>query len=101
MQGFCFDYSCKHKTLLSSDKTWWYVHQQTLWEEHRSIDSKAKSTYVVTSSSGKAKDIALEILSLINKKSVDTNQLVAVGWYSKTVHSSIKGGCSLIIEESI
>ena len=79
MQGLYFD-SRKDKTLIQVTELDGKRHQRTIWEEHISIVSEPESKYFdhVTPGSGKAKDIASEILSLLNKKSVDTKQIVAV-----------------------
>ena len=72
MQGLYFD-SRKDKTLNQVTEPDGRLHQRTIREEHISIVSKPESIYLdhVTKGSGKAKDIASEILDLLNKKSVD------------------------------
>ena len=76
--------------------------QRTVREEHISIVSEPESKYFdhVTPGSGKAKDIASEILSLLNKGSVDTKQIVAIGCDSTAVNTGIKGGVIQSLEKS-
>ena len=77
-------------------------HQRTIREEHKSIISEPESKYFdhVTPGSGKAKDIASEILSLLNKRSVDTKKIVAIGCDSTAVNIGIKGGVVRLLEKS-
>ena len=77
-------------------------HQRTIREEHISIVSEPESKYFnhVTRGSGKAKDIASEIWSLLNKSSVDTKQIVAIGCDSTAVNTGIKGGVVRLLEKS-
>ena len=99
MQGLYFD-SRKDKTLIQVTELDGQRHQRTIREEHTSIVSETESKYFdhVTPGSGKAKDIASEILSLLNKRSVDTKQIVAIGcdsnssqyWYQRR-RSSVTG----------
>ena len=93
MQGLYFD-SRKDKTLIPVTELDGKRHQRTIREEHISIVSEPESKYFdhVTPGSGKAKDIALEIFSLFNKRSVDTKQIVAIGCDSTAVNTGIKGG---------
>ena len=73
MQGLYFD-SRKDKTLIQAAELDGKRYQQTIREEHISIVNEPESKYFdhVTPGSRKAKDIASEILSLLNKRSVDT-----------------------------
>ena len=77
-------------------------HQRTIREERISIVSEPESKYFdhVAPGSGKAKDIASEILSLLNKRSVDTKQIVAIGRDSTAVNTGIKGGVVRLLEKS-
>ena len=71
MQDFYFD-SQKDKTLIEVIELDGKRHQRTIREEHISIVSKPESKYFdhVTPGSRKVKDIASEIISLLNKRSV-------------------------------
>ena len=73
MQGLYFDFR-KDKTLMQVTEQDGRLHQQTIGKEHISIVSERESRYLgrVSPRSGKAKDIASEILDLLSKKSVDT-----------------------------
>ena len=77
-------------------------HQRTIREERISIVSEPESKYFdhVAPGSGKAKDIASDILSLLNKRSVDTKQIVAIGCDSTAVNTGIKGGVVRLLEKS-
>ena len=77
-------------------------HQRTIREEHIRNVSEPKSKYFdhVTPGSGKANDIASEILSLLNKRSVDTKQIVAIGCDSTAVNIGIKEGVVRLLEKS-
>ena len=68
-------------------------HQRTIREEHISIVSEPESKYFDHANPGseKAKDIASKILSLLNKRSVDTKQIVAIGYDSIAVNTGMKG----------
>ena len=102
MQGLYFD-SRKDKTLIQVTELDGKRHQRTIREEHISIVSEPESKYFdhVTPGSGKAKDIASEILSLLNKRSVDTKQIVAIGCDSRAVNTGIKGGVVRLLEKII
>ena len=78
MQGLYFD-SRKDKTLIQMTELDGKRHQRTIWDEHISIVSEPESKYFdhVTPSCGKTEDIASEIFSLLNKRSVDTKQIVS------------------------
>ena len=100
MQGLYFD-SRKDKTLIQVTELDGKRHQRTIREENISIVSEPESKYFdhVTPGSGKAKDIASEILSLLNKRSVDTKQIVAIGCDSTAVNTGIKGGVVRLLEK--
>ena len=101
MQGLYFN-SRKDKTLIEVTELDGKHHQQTIREEHISIVSKPESKYFdhVSPCSRKAKDIASEILSLLNKRSVDTKQIVAIGCDSTAVNTGIKEGVVRLLEKS-
>ena len=101
MQGLYFD-SRKDKTLIQVTELDGKRHQRTIQKEHISIVSEPKSKYFdhVTPGSGKAKDIASEILSLLNKRFVDTKQIVVIGCDSTAVNTGIKGGVVRLLEKS-
>ena len=101
MQGLYFD-SRKDKTLIQVTEQDGRLHQQTIREELISIVSEPESTYLdhVTPGSGKAKDIASEILDLLSKKSVDNKQIVAIGCDSTAVNTGINGGVLRLLETS-
>ena len=93
MQGLYFD-SRKDKTLIQVTEQDGRLHQRTIRKKHISIVSKPESRYLdhVTAGSGKAKEIASEILDLLSKKSVDSKQIVAIGCHSTAVNTGINGG---------
>ena len=90
MQGLYF-HSQKDKTLIQVIELDGKCHQRTIRQEHTSIVSEHESKYFdhVTPGSRKAKNIALEILSLLNKRSVDTKQIVAIGCHSTAVNTGL------------
>ena len=63
--------------------------------------SEPESRYVdhVTPGSGKAKEIASEILDLLRKKSVDTKQILAIGCDSTAVNTGINGGVVRLLDK--
>ena len=67
-----------------------------------SIVSERESRYLdrVSPRSGKAKDIASEILDLLSKKSVDTKQIVAIGCDSTAVNTGMNRGVVRLLEKS-
>ena len=99
-QDLYFD-SRKDKALIQVTKLDGKRHQQTIREEHISIVNEPESKYFdhVTPGSGKAKDIASEILSLLNKTSVDTKQIVAIVCDSTAVNTGIKRGVVRLLEK--
>ena len=101
MQGLYFD-SRKDKTLMQVTEQDGRLHQRTIRKEHISIVSERESRYLdrVSPRSGKAKDIASEILDLLSKKSVDTKQIVAIGCDSTAVNTGINGGVVRLLEKS-
>ena len=78
------------------------LHQRTIREEHISIVSEPESRYVdhVTTGSGKAKDIASEILDLLSKKTAHNKQIVAIGCDSTAINTGINGGVVRLLEKS-
>ena len=79
------------------------LYQRTIREEHISIVREPESRYLdhVTPGSGKAKDIASEILDLLSKKSVNTKQIVAIGCDSTAINTGINGGVVRLLENHL
>ena len=101
MQGLYFD-SRKDKTLIHVTEQHGRRHQRTIREKHISIVSELESRYLdhVTPSSGKATEIASEILDLLSKKSVDTKQIVAIACDLTAVNTDINGGVFRLLKKS-
>ena len=102
MQDLYFE-SRKAKTLIQVTEQDGGLHQRTIRENYISIIREPESRFLVraTPGSGKAKEIASEILDLLSKKSVNTKQIVAIGCNSTAVNTGINGGVLRLLANHI